>query len=93
MAFLFALFEIGGTFWLGRIPTTVSISIIPIFFFALGITILAFRAGPLRNAIRIVGFDTGVQNVWLAFNRADYREAFIEANAVHAEEIRWIVRS
>jgi len=93
MALLFALFEIGGTFWLGRMPTILSMAMIPVFFFALGITIMAFRAGSLRNAIRVVGFVTGIQNVWLAFKRADYRQAFIEANPIHVEEVRWIVRS
>lgn len=93
MALLFALFEIGGTFWLGRMPTILSITMVPVFFIALVITIVAFRAGPLRNAIRIVGFDAGIQNVWLAFKRSDYREAFIEANPIYAEEVRWIRRA
>ncbi|MHA2423242.1 MAG: hypothetical protein ACXAEF_00510 [Candidatus Thorarchaeota archaeon] len=92
-AFLFSLFTIGGDLWIGRTLNPISVAILALFPLSLVVTILAFRAGPLAASVKIVGFDSGLQNVWLQFKREDYREAFMEENAMTAELVSWIMRS
>ncbi|MFW9847831.1 MAG: hypothetical protein ACFFF4_01760 [Candidatus Thorarchaeota archaeon] len=92
-AFIFSLFSIGGDLWMGMPPDVIPLMIIGVFPLSLLITIFAFRAGPLASSVKIIGFDSGFQNVWLQFKRDDYREAFMEENAMNAELVSWIVRS
>ncbi len=92
-AFMFALFVIGSDLWIGRELDPLPLSILVIFPISLLVTIIAFRAGPLAASVRIVGFDSHLQNVWLNFRRSDYRDAFMEENTMNAELVRWIIRS
>jgi hypothetical protein len=92
-AFLFALFAIGGDLWIGRSLNPISLTILVLFPLSLLVTIVAFRSGQLAGAVKIVGFDSGFQNVWFLFKREDYRDAFMEENAMSAELVSWIIRS
>jgi len=89
---IFVLFMIGGNIWSDRPVNPYFFAFIGIFFLAVGATIYAFRAGPLQSAIRIVGFDMGLQNIWLLLKQPDYRDAFIRENQMHAELIQWVIR-
>ena len=90
---MFALFAIGGDLWIGRALNPVSLAILVLFPLSLLVTILAFRAGPLAGAVKVMGFDSGFQNVWFQFKREDYRDAFMEENAMTAELVSWIIRA
>jgi len=60
---------------------------------ALLLTALAFRPNVLERAVRIVGFDLGMQNVLIAFNNPRYRDEFMNQNQMTAELVTWIMRS
>ncbi|MHA1906860.1 MAG: hypothetical protein ACW98Y_06175 [Candidatus Thorarchaeota archaeon] len=92
-AFIFALFIIGGDLWIGRALNPLPLSILVIFPLSLLVTIIAFRAGALAASVKIVGFDSGFQSIWFQFKRNDYRDAFMELNAMSAELVSWIMRS
>lgn len=93
MAFLFfGLLFIGDSLNRGR-----SIGFWPmifIAFFALSMFFswLAFRPNLIERAVRIVGFDSGMQNVILEFRNKAYRDAVLEANPMSSELISWIVK-
>ncbi|MHA1575789.1 MAG: hypothetical protein ACTSU3_00370 [Candidatus Thorarchaeota archaeon] len=89
---VFVLFIIGGDFWNGRPIHPYFFVFIGVFFLAIGTTVYAFRAAPLQSAIQIIGFDMGLQNIWLKLKIPEYREAFIEENQMHAELVEWIIR-
>ena len=89
---VFVLFIIGGNIWTGRPINPYFFAFIGIFFIAIGITIYAFRTGPLQSAIKIVGFDMGLQTIWIQFKLSEYRDAFIKENQMHAELVQWIIR-
>ncbi len=93
VAFLFALFIIGGSLWGGYNVGLIPYLTVLVFFLSLFITIFSFRGGPLANAVKIIGFDGGLQNVWLQIKRSDYRELLVEENAMHAELVSWIIKS
>ncbi|MFW9847663.1 MAG: hypothetical protein ACFFF4_00895 [Candidatus Thorarchaeota archaeon] len=93
VAFVLSLFIIGGGFWGGHDVGIIPYLTMLAFFLSLCITDLSFRAGSLANAVKIVGFDGGLQNVWLQIKRSDYREILVEENAMHAELVSWIVKS
>ncbi|MDF1538307.1 MAG: hypothetical protein P1Q69_05345 [Candidatus Thorarchaeota archaeon] len=93
MTFLFALFTIGGSIWGGYDVGIIPYLTVLVFFISLAITTVSFRGGPLANAVKIVGFDGGIQNIWLQLKRRDYREILVEENAMHAELVSWIVKS
>ena len=93
VGFVFAFLIIGNHMWIG-VPVDPFLYVILISLpISLLITILAFRSGPLASSVKIVGFDSGLMNIWLEFTRADYRDAFMEENSMNAELIRWIVKS
>ncbi len=91
--FVFSFLIIGNRMWIG-LPVDpflyVVLLALPI---SLLFTIFAFRSGPLASSVKIVGFDSGLMNVWLAFTRSDYRDAFMEENSMSAELVHWIVKS
>ncbi len=92
-ALLFGLLAAGGDLWLRR---SISPWIPPVFALAILsflVTYLAFRPGPLESSVRVVGFDAGIQNVWLAFKNTEYREKFLKENPMYAEAINWIIKS
>jgi len=92
-AFIFAAFGIGNSLWSGRDVGIIPYLAVLAFFISLVITIISFRAGPLAAAVKIVGFDGGLQNIWLQLKRSDYRDVFVEENAMYAELVSWITRS
>lgn len=63
-------------------------------FFAVSLvsTVIAFRSSSLARAVRIVGFDAGMQNVLLAFKSGAYREEFVKENPVNSELVSWVVK-
>ena len=88
----FGFFIAGNSLWQGLGLPPFFLPLLGVFIAAIVITIYAFRAGPLNKAIKIVGFDSGYQNVWLEFKRADYRDLVMEENSMHAELVAWIVK-
>jgi hypothetical protein len=56
-------------------------------------TAIAFRPNVLARAVKIIGFDAGMQNVLLAFKSNSYRDEFIKANSMHSELVRWILKA
>ncbi|MFW9907229.1 MAG: hypothetical protein ACFFEF_01530 [Candidatus Thorarchaeota archaeon] len=91
--FMFAILSIGGNLWIGRSSDPILYVAVIAFFVSILTTIIAFRAGPLAASIKIIGFDSGLQNIWLQFKRSDYRDGFMEVNAMNAELVAWIRRS
>ena len=89
---LFALLITGNNLWIGRPIPPYFYLIGGVFLIAITITIFALRAGPLNNAVKIIGFDTGYQYVWLKFKRADYRNTVVEENPMHTELVKWIMK-
>ena len=89
---LFALLIAGSNLWIGRPIHPYFFLILGAFLIAIAVTIIAFRAGPLNNAVKIIGFDTGYQYVWLKFKRADYRNIVVEENPMHTELVAWVMR-
>jgi len=92
-AFVFTFLSIGNHLWIGIPVDTfsyVGLFLLPISILA---SIIAFRSGPLAQSVKIIGFDSGLMNIWLEFSRADYREQFMEENAMHAELVKWITKA
>jgi hypothetical protein len=54
---------------------------------------IAFRPNPLARAVRIVGFDAGMQNALLAFKEPSYRNEFVKENPMTSELVTWIMKS
>ncbi|MFW9962445.1 MAG: hypothetical protein ACFFCX_02715 [Candidatus Sifarchaeia archaeon] len=94
MAFVaFSLLFIGDRISRSRPIDSWPILYIGLFGIALILTSIAFRPNVVEKAVRIIGFDPGMQNVLLAFNRSDYREQFMHENQMNAELVSWILRS
>jgi hypothetical protein len=66
---------------------------IGLFGIALLLTAIAFRPNVIEKAVTLIGFDSGMQNILLAFKRSDYREQFLHENQMTAELVSWIMRS
>ena len=64
-----------------------------IFALSLVATVIAFRSNSLARAVRIVGFDGGMQNVLLAFKSRTYREEFVKENPLNSELVSWVVKA
>ncbi|TXT54111.1 MAG: hypothetical protein BAJATHORv1_90060 [Candidatus Thorarchaeota archaeon] len=56
-------------------------------------SVLAFRPQPIQDAVRIMGFDRGARYVWFQFKNPEYRERFIQENAMDVELVKWIVKA
>ena len=56
-------------------------------------TKVAFRPNALERAVKIIGFDPGMQNVLILLKRADYRKQFLLENQMNAELVTWILRA
>ncbi|MCK5152588.1 MAG: hypothetical protein KAQ65_12130 [Candidatus Thorarchaeota archaeon] len=89
---LFAIMIAGGDIWSGRPVNYVFYAIVFLFSVVLIFSFFAFRPGPLASSIKVIGFDLGFRNIWLQFKRADYRERFVEENAMKVELVRWIAK-
>ncbi|MFW9932744.1 MAG: hypothetical protein ACFFDR_08810, partial [Candidatus Thorarchaeota archaeon] len=92
-AFVFASLMIGNRLWIGLPVDPVLYLVVLSLPLSILATIFAFRSGPLASSVRIIGFDSGLMNVWLEFARPDYRDAFMEENSMNAELVQWIVKS
>jgi hypothetical protein len=94
MAFMvFALLMTGDALWRGRAVGLVPIGFMLFFAASMIASIAAFRPTALQRAVRLVGFDSGMQNVLLLFENEWYRDEFIKENPMTSTLIRWIVRS
>jgi hypothetical protein len=90
--FFFGLLFIGDAFYRGR-PLPFWSVVFSIFFaLSLSLTWFAFRPNAIQRAVRIVGFDPGMQNILLVFQNELYREAVIQDNPMTTELVSWIVR-
>ncbi len=90
---LFALLTTGSDIWLGRRLSMWAPFVVALIVFTLIVNYFAFKPRPLEAALRIVGFDHGVQYVWLAFKDPHYRETFLDENQMSAELVRWIIKA
>ncbi|MGY5854673.1 MAG: hypothetical protein RTU92_13980 [Candidatus Thorarchaeota archaeon] len=90
---LFALLTTGSDIWLGRRLSLWAPFVVVLVVFTLIVNYFAFRPRPLEAALKIVGFDHGVQYVWLAIKDSHYRETFLDENQMHAELVRWIIKA
>ena len=89
---VFAVMIAGGDIWSGRPVNNVFYLVVSLFLVVVGLSIATFKSGPLESSIKVIGFDLGFQNMWLQFKRADYRDRFLEENAMRAELVRWITK-
>jgi hypothetical protein len=90
---IFSLLFIGDRIWRANPIPIWTFLIIGLFGVAMLFTFVAFGPNVIEKAVKIVGFDSGMQNVLLAFARSDYREQFMAENQMTAELISWIMRS
>ncbi|MHA2351831.1 MAG: hypothetical protein ACXABX_01770 [Candidatus Thorarchaeota archaeon] len=90
---ILSLLFIGDRIWRADPIPSWTILIISLFGVAMLFTYVAFSPNVLEKAVKIVGFDFGMQNVLLAFKRSDYREQFMNENQMTAELVSWIMRS
>ncbi|MFX1579521.1 MAG: hypothetical protein ACFFBJ_07715 [Promethearchaeota archaeon] len=94
MAFVvFSLLIIGDRISRSRPIPPWSFLYLGFFGLALLLTAIAFRPNALERAVRIIGFDPGMQNILLAFKRPSYREEFLNENQMTSELVTWIMRS
>jgi hypothetical protein len=59
----------------------------------MGLTGIAFMPNALARAVRIVGFDAGMQNVMIAFKNPEYRDEFMQENQMTADLVSWILKA
>ena len=90
---IFSLLFIGDRLWRASPIPSWTFLIIGLFGVAMLFTFVAFSPNVLEKAVKIVGFDPGMQNVLIAFKRTDYREQFMNENQMTAELVTWILRS
>lgn len=89
----FALLFIGDTISRGRSLTFWPILFVGLFVIAMGLTGIAFMPNALARAVRIVGFDAGMQNVMIAFKNPEYRDEFMQENQMTADLVSWILKA
>lgn len=89
----FSLLYLGDLLWRGRPLTFWPFLFIGLFALAMVLSALAFMPNALAKAVRIVGFDVGMQNVLIAFKDARYRDEFMRENQMTAELITWIMKA
>jgi hypothetical protein len=90
---LFGLLFIGDSISRGLQISIWPILIIGLFGLAMVLTKVAFMPNVVAKAVRIVGFDAGMQNVLIAFKSSMYRNEFIQENQMTAELVRWILKA
>ena len=89
----FGLLFLGDSISRGR-PISPWVSIFTAFFaLFMIITAIVFRPNALARAVKIVGFDAGMQNILLAFKSNSYRDEFIKENSMYSELVRWILKA
>ncbi len=90
---IFGLLFIGDSISRSRPIPLWSFLSLALFGLAMLFTIVAFRPNAVEQAVNIVGFDPGMQNVLLDIKRPDYRSELIQENQMTAELVSWILRS
>ena len=90
--FVFGLFFLGDSFYRGRPIPFWSMAFTAFFGFSLFLTWIAFRPNALQRAVKIIGFDPGIQNILLVFKNEMYRETVIQENPMASELVSWIVK-
>ena len=89
---IFGLLMSGDLLWRGQLPGFWLFIILSIFAIFLALTYVLFQPGPIESAVRVIGFDASLRNVWFEFKNPEYREAFMRENEMHAELVRWIMK-
>jgi len=93
MAFLvFGLMFMGDAIARSRSITMWSMIFIAFFALSMFFSWIAFRPNIVERAVKIIGFDAGMQSVILEFKNKAYRDAVIEMNPMTSELVSWIVR-
>ncbi len=87
---IFGIMSLGGDLALGRPVSPFFVITLSLLVITLLLSIPTFRPGPLENAVRVIGFDAGFRNVWLQLKNGEFKERFIEENAMKIELVRWI---
>jgi hypothetical protein len=82
---LFGLLFIGDSISRGLPISIWPILTIGLFALAMVLSKVAFVPNAVAKAVRIVGFDAGMQNVLIAFKCPTYRDEFIQENQMTAE--------
>lgn len=90
---LFSLLFIGDRLWRAQPIPSWTLLIIGFFGVAMLFSYVAFRPNALERAVKIVGFDPGMQHVLISFKLPEYRDSFMNENQMIAELVTWIVRS
>ena len=90
---LFGLLIIGDSISRGLPISILPILIIGLFALAMVLSKVAFMPNAVAKAVRIVGFDAGMQNVLIAFKSQTYRDDFMQENQMTAELVRWILKA
>ena len=89
----FALLTLGGDLWQGQSTDAWVYPAVALAIASFILSITAFRSKPLESAMRIVGFDAGLQNVWLRFRNRGYCDEFLKENPMTAELVSWVLRA
>lgn len=89
---VFAFIFIGGSIWLGRGVPAWSGLLFLFFASTFLMSYAAFRPQGLEAAIKIVGFDANLSNVWLQFSNQEYRRIFMDENLASAELVKWVTK-
>lgn len=90
---MFGAIFIGGSVWLGRGIPPWSGLLLLFFGSTFVMTYAAFRPQALEVAVKVVGFDANLSNVWLQFNNEGYKRVFMDENLASAELVRWIIKA
>lgn len=90
--FFFGLMFLGDSFYRGRPIPFWSVAFFVFFASTMLLTWVAFRPNALQRAVKIVGFDPGMQNILLVFKDKSYRETVIRDNPMATELVSWIVK-
>lgn len=94
MAFMFfALLFIGDSISRSRIVSPWAFVFAGLFILSMVLTAIAFQPTALAKAVKIVGFDSGMQNVLLAFDKPLYREEFVKQNPMSSELVSWVMKA
>jgi len=89
----FGLLFLGDSISRGRAISPWVTIFTTIFAISMIMTAIAFRPNALARAVKIIGFDVGMQNILLAFKSDSYRDEFIKENSMHSELVRWILKA
>lgn len=87
---MFGIMWAGGDLWSGRSISPLFIGLIGLFILSATLSVPTFQSGPLESAVKIIGFDAGFRNMWIQLKNDEFRDRFIQENAMNAELVRWV---